>query len=420
MKNDAGEPTLNSTILERMFHLWKLRLLLVAAVVHIVASTDDEFSMYPTHIRKERLRRDENGKNVETGKLESIGGISKFTLSPDGKWIDDKSKKVTYSEFKKRLQCSPSEPGLNIHGTISLIRELVPLDDQVFEIACAFAESSEQCTEFWGRFDWDRCTKFSVELKGGKVSSDRRKNRNPNVRLIRVINGRLYYDWPWKPLEKPDYESQWGILRLLGGALEKISDMKDSVFISTSFDFPLLPPNVPVPSLSHGPKIHNSDIPFPWTLLVNDEIVHYQSTISAVKNFIGKDLHSDFQTKSIDMDLNPDNDTIWLARENKAAHHGTLWFTKESVARQIVMDLAVKRPDMIAANWTKSLGSQVYYPRKPGDSRGYDLDTYLAGVQDSKLTREIPLIQYMARWVQVCWRAVACLRMFFSGLTENA
>ena len=115
---------------------------------------DEDFTVYPSLIKKEKVRRDENGKIVETGRLETIGGVSAFSLSPSGKWMDDNNKKVSYSAFKKQLQCAPSEPGLNMHGTISLMKEMFPVDDQVIDAACAYAENSEHCTEFWGRFDW--------------------------------------------------------------------------------------------------------------------------------------------------------------------------------------------------------------------------------------------------------------------------
>ena len=40
---------------------------------------------------------------------------------------------------------------------------------------------------------------------------------------------------------------------------------------------------------------------------------------------------------------------------------------------------------------------QLHYPRKPGDRRGYDMDSYLAQMDSSKLRQEIPLIEYLRR-----------------------
>ena len=50
----------------------------------------------------------------------------------------------------------------------------------------------------------------------GTESEEDRKHYKQHVKLIRIINHRLYFDWPWKPSpgHTPDY--YYAMLRLVG------------------------------------------------------------------------------------------------------------------------------------------------------------------------------------------------------------
>jgi hypothetical protein len=87
--------------------------------------------------------------------------------------------------------------------------------------------------------------------------------------------------------------------------------------------------------------------------------------------------------------LSPFDDEHWNNRANKAIHIGSLWYkhvfiytnrlymhaymltdyvfltyrwTRGSISRQVVLDLASRRPDIIMSTWTKSLSANAYHP----------------------------------------------------------
>lgn len=357
---------------------------------------------FPRRIpKRDNIRMDE-GHVVEDGRLELLGGISNFARDPFGVW--NTSGAVPLREFRRILQCAKVEPGLAHHGSLSLLKE-VPMTRDTILTAAAFAEHPNRCIDIHGRTNLASCTRLALDLLSGKiVASD--LNPNPNVRLIRVISGRLYYDWPFfhgDPslssflTRRYEYESQWNFLRLLGAVLEKVSDMPDSVFLAVSFDYPLYTPNFPVIALTHGPKITSPELPYPWSLLFNDEVVNYQ--LEHQGEYRGKDVHTDVAKHTLPK-LSPYNDTLWAMRENKGAHFGTLWFTTHGVSRQVVLDLARKYPDLLDSKWTKLLGPSSYKPRMSQNPDEHDSGHYEKddNVTSSKMEKIISLNDYMTRY----------------------
>ena len=125
---------------------------------------------------------------------------------------------------------------------------------------------------------------------------------------------------------------------MLGGALEKISDLPNSVFLTITFDYPFLPSFFPMPAISNAPKVSNSELPYPFTLLFNDELQYYHNYVTKIsKN--GQhvdDLHGDVKkSKSFHKELSPDDDDLWSARIDKAAFFGGLFFSPMSSSRQV-------------------------------------------------------------------------------------
>jgi hypothetical protein len=223
-----------------------------------------------------------------------------------------------------------------------------------------------------------------------------------NIRLVRIINGSLYYDWPWpeepeKPendglrsVSRPYYvDNQYPFLRLIAGVLSKVSDIPDSVFFTTTFDYPFLPSYFPVPALSHGPTFTSSDIPFPWTVVVEEEINFHQKNIAKGK----LEEYDSYYYKTFD----PDNEEVWNSRLDKAAFYGSLWFSKVGVGRQVVMDLARIYPHLIEANFTINIGATKYHPyAKEGESGG--IPGLISSIESSKLKENVPLDEYMRKF----------------------
>ena len=167
---------------------------------------------YPTSIEKQEVRKDADGLPVTRGRLHLVGE----TLAALG--MDRKvHKQFSYADYKKKLQCAPSEPDLNYNGAISLIKLSPPTKDSI-EVICAWIESGcadLNITESTAisiekeAFRFSICRNNMVRYKKGEYTDAgmdsviRGKNEiNINhfglpIMLHRIINGRLYYDWPW-------------------------------------------------------------------------------------------------------------------------------------------------------------------------------------------------------------------------------
>ena len=109
-----------------------------------------------------------------------------------GKWEVDPSKKVTFNEFKKVLQCANREPGLNqAHGTLGML-SLYPLGREVIETAAVLADTTNKpdhsnCIDFHGKTNWRSCLNSAREFKEGRANKDKMNDINTNVRLVRLI-----------------------------------------------------------------------------------------------------------------------------------------------------------------------------------------------------------------------------------------
>ena len=299
------------------------------------------------NIKHYPVRRDTTNKPVERGKLEELGGLEDFMLKPSSSstTTTTTTTKVNYDEFKQKLQCSESEPQLYSNGIYHLM-QMYPITNDIIELAAAYAE--KPCLDGHKRIDWASCQNTVKLLKANKRHELNQITKPvnyelENVRLIRVINGSLYYDWPWPSDKNWKTDNQYTLLRLIEGTLSKISDIPDSVFMSISFDYPLLPSFFPMALISHGPTISNSDIPFPWTLVVNDEIILHEKYFSKKKKSTGndnyydansehlKDLHPYDKLNNNYTDIynkyyNPDNLSVWKQRVNKVAFYGRYYY----------------------------------------------------------------------------------------------
>jgi len=376
---------------------------------------------FPHRIKKLHVRKDiDTGHEVETGKLEDLGGISNFVRwgiarqNEDYKYKLDlnESKKVSYDKFKRLLQCSPTGDIIDHHGTLSLINNLHPLRKEFIENAAAFAENWKKCMQthdpdFTGSFirvDWLECTRFTQQLLKGQINMTELTSSNPNVRLIRIINGKPYFDWPWQhsiisnniQSNVEYFSSVFATIRILLGVLELIK-VPDSVFFITAFDFSFLPSNFPMLSLSQAPKLTSSDIAIHWGPMLNDEIIYYERFHSTKKFFHGLNLNS-IWWNDIELNLDPDIDKNWVSRKNKAIHIGVLWGTPYSVARQVVLELALKFPTLIDASYSAAINTRLYYPHRTDSAKGYDTDSVEEKFKDFKSKLNLTITEVMSQY----------------------
>jgi hypothetical protein len=174
--------------------------------------------------------------------------------------------------------------------------------------------------------DWQKCHKNIATLRrgdpGNKIYDEVRKDGNDNminnpyyVRLIRIINGSLYYDWPWNRKQFdinakataiiPNYYTKFYVV------MNKLSDIKDSVFFN-GVEMPYLPYNFPFAALSESPSLKTMDIPVPWIKSIEEENDMYRAAFIDGK---GSDVYSRHHSATYDE---------WTKRVNKAAFYGTL------------------------------------------------------------------------------------------------
>lgn len=207
----------------------------VVCCVYVAARTDskkDELSNiqksiltpnYPTVIATfpVRLNPYNLSESVSRGRFDIIGG---FPYNKDSLKL-----KVSTKQFKEALQCSESEPALDeFYGTLSLL-ELYPPTREVVELFCLWAET--RCYDAHG--NWSGCKKLLEEYRKGNYPKEfgmLKHNMFESFRLLRIMNGTLYYDWPWGIDRVPKLERFGMIYDPLLFALNAISDVKDSIF----------------------------------------------------------------------------------------------------------------------------------------------------------------------------------------------
>ncbi len=159
---------------------------------------DYSLSYYPTSIPEYPLRTDPYDPSLplhrgrfrhhrsSTGRLPT----NIFSESDQGSIHITNDQKVTYEEFQHIMQCSPDEPGLNQHGTFSML-EMIPPTKEIMERLCAYTET--QCRP------WSKCQTLFEQFRNGSLQYPT-ENIPPPFRgyyLLSVSNGSLYIDWPW-------------------------------------------------------------------------------------------------------------------------------------------------------------------------------------------------------------------------------
>lgn len=212
---------------------------------------------YPQNIPHYPIRKDIfTGQPVSTGRMHLIGGfpsdIKKLKRDPN-------SKKFSLKEFQEQLQCSPNEPSLNeFTGAVSSLR-LIPPQKRTLELMCVWAET--RCEP------WSKCQEYLPNFQSGKHPEKleiQRFDFLQNYRLIRIMNGSIYYDWPYgKDRIDPRFfagEMHYALLIMIAN---KVSDLPDSTFFFGS-ERPYLPWNFPFPALSFAPAMTYNNLPWPW------------------------------------------------------------------------------------------------------------------------------------------------------------
>lgn len=145
----------------------------------------DHHLLYPNYVPLVPVRHDSHsGEFVSRGRLELLGGL-------DPLHEDDR---VSLDEFRRILQCAPSEPGLDGNrGSVGFIK-MRPVKRVTIELMATWAETA--CD------NWPTCnqelTKFRNKEEGRGQGKLMRLCDTPfHIKLLRVTNGSLFLDWPF-------------------------------------------------------------------------------------------------------------------------------------------------------------------------------------------------------------------------------
>lgn len=310
----------------------KLVMMLVVILSILIPNTTPQLYTEfpdPNHVPTVGVRKTENStESVSSGLLHLVG------LVPHAKRgaADEKhEKKFTVAEFKRLLQCAPTEPALNgDNGAISLMK-LVPPTKAILELICAWDET--KCR------NWKECQSKAEDFKQGKFPTKMPQRQFDASSLLRVMNGSLYDDWPWgvDRLERNHPHE-----RLLLRVLARLNDVKDMVFFK-GVEVPYLPWNYPFPFLHVAPKEGTNHIAWPWPNSFKYALDTYPNPIDA------------------------EHAENWHKRKPKAA-----FFSSYSNIRRIIYDQAHVRQDLFETGMFIIPGTEII----PWDPSATDLFTW--------------------------------------------
>ncbi len=332
-------------------------MLLILLIIAVVADNkfahnfDFSLSEYPTSIPHFPVRADPKhpSRPLKRGAFRhEWGHMPTYESDKEDAKIPQK-KKITYERFQELMQCSRDEPGLNQHGSFSLLAMLQPTRD-ILEVLCAHAE--RECDDG----DWRKCQKKIPEFKEGHY---RKEAGFPvgsfrGYTLIRIMNASIYMDWPWgreriyDPTTRDTISAHYQLLMMTLDMLQP-SAVKDSVFFYGAELPGLHKWNHPFPNVAFNPtRLHNM-IPWPW---YTEFWYTYRLYLKLFQDFPHSKEISD---EMIDKHLFTKK---WEDRKDKAA-----LFATYANCRQILFEQQRVYPDLVEMSF--GLGGENIIPWNP-------------------------------------------------------
>lgn len=200
---------------------------------YINSMTGEEFPTYVPLIGK----REHDGEIVTRGRFELLGGLTS----------NKNRNRVSLNEFKRILQCAPSQPVL--HERMQFLK-LLPLTKKNVELMSVYFEDNNDC------HSWKDCAEVISKYKngegpnrlGGSILTSPSQSR-----MLRIKNNKLYVDFPWK-LERfkdapPNAVTVTNPVKLI---LE-MTTLPDALWLHAE-EYSLLDFHVPFPTFSSSPS----------------------------------------------------------------------------------------------------------------------------------------------------------------------
>jgi hypothetical protein len=291
-------------------------------------------SLFPTHVSVFHVRRDiYTERPVQRDRVRLLAG-----------------KQHTLSEYLKILQCPKVQLELRGRGGALSLARHIPLTRETVLLTAAYAET--ECEV------WNGCRKVLKEFLNGSYPKDATHyfmGGFSNVKMYRVMNGSMYYDWPWgmDRIKLGAWDENFRLLWF--HVLSHTKDIPDSVFFSGCETY-TMKPNMPVPAFSSSPEASkSSDMPAPWNTPYQYELQrdsNKQFIALSAERVFKEYRHEGNMSRQIKKAL---YDT-WLKRIDKAAFFGSMsdnGIKCHAMARQVVMNIAIDYPEHVIANWSR-------------------------------------------------------------------
>jgi hypothetical protein len=312
-------------------------------------NSSGDWIWFPGHIVPFHIRTDvTTGLPVTRGRVKLLKG----------------NKRYKYADYNKILQCPAGQPELYGKGGALYLANYIPLTQETLMLIAAHLES--ECGL------WNDCRpivdKYMDKGYIKNIDSVYGLSGQTNAKMFRIVNGSLYYDWPWgrERFDANIEEDESLNYKIpIREVLDQVSDFPDSVFFAGG-ELVGLPSNIPVPFLSSSPKgSSSSDIPGPWsTAFLNERTRYkkgnYKTVTDEYNEYMLKNssntANSSTPAKPLEPLLRHNNiPGTWASRMDKAAFFGSMTdagLHSHSIARQVVMNIASDYPDDLEANYS--------------------------------------------------------------------
>jgi Glycosyl transferase family 90 len=316
-----------------------LGLCIILLLCGAIRAAQEDYVGIPVHIAHIPVyqHRHFGGTPVSRNRLSLLGG-----LAPT---MND-SNKVTVQQLRQILQCAPDEPDIvGDRGSILLAR-MVPPTRETTRLLAVWGET---LCDGWAacRKELERWDRQDPALDwGGERHDSKGIMTSPyQARLLRITNGKLYYDWPFH--NKARFAKSGFVdptkSSLIQLVLEKVSDIWHTPPFFFGEEVAFLPHSFPFYAFSSSPTMRNADMPWPWHAHVVQEVMYFLSQNGST------------QGKNVSIDDFDQED--WGRRQSKAVFYGSM-----SQLRHIFFDVAAANPDLFDVGWTGSVNSRPWNP----------------------------------------------------------
>jgi hypothetical protein len=315
-------------------------------------NSSGDWIWFPGHIAPFHIRTDvTTGLPVTRGRVKLLNGNMKYK----------------YADYNKILQCPAGQPELYGKGGALNLANYIPLTQETLMLVAAHLESD--CGL------WNSCRpvvdKYLDKGYNKNIDNVYGLSGQTNSKMFRIVNGSLYYDWPWgrERFDANIEEDESLNYKIpIKDVLSHVSDIPDSVFF-TGGELVGLPSNIPVPFLSSSPKgSTSSDIPGPWSTAFNNERSrykkrNYKTVTDEYNEYMLKKSGNISNTANSSKSAKPSEPLLrhnnipgtWASRMDKAAFFGSMsdgGLHSHSIARQVVMNIASDYPNDLEANYS--------------------------------------------------------------------